>query len=70
MNTIQRIQQKPLLLTWIKLNPGRICNYIHYKMSDENTYPFPNLNGATVEVWEWISYFIPHLTAHVIIHPC
>ena len=23
------------------------------------TYPFPNFNGCTVEVWEWISNFIP-----------
>ena len=25
------------------------------------TYPFPNINGATVEVWKWISNFIPHI---------
>ena len=24
------------------------------------TYSFPNFNGATVEVWEWISNFMPH----------
>ena len=30
-------------------------------MWDEITYPFLNVNGATVEVWEWISNFIPHL---------
>ena len=35
-------------------------------MWDEITYPFSNFNGATVEVWEWISYFIPHFTRHVI----
>ena len=23
------------------------------------TFPFPNLNGAPVDVWEWISCFIP-----------
>ena len=28
------------------------CDYI--------TYPFPNFNGCTVEVWEWTSNFIPH----------
>ena len=27
---------------------------------DEITYPFPNFNGCTMEVWEWISNFIPH----------
>ena len=30
------------------------------KVWDEITYPFPNFNGVTVEVWEWISNFIPH----------
>ena len=27
---------------------------------DEITYPFPNFNGATVEVWEGINNFIPY----------
>ena len=27
-----------------------ISNYTHYKMWDEITYPFLNVNGATVEV--------------------
>ena len=35
-------------------------------MWDEITYSFLNFNGATVEVWEWISNFIPHFTGHVI----
>ena len=26
---------------------------------DEITHPFPNFNGCAVEVWEWISNFIP-----------
>ena len=30
------------------------------KMSDEITYPFPNFNGCTVKIWEWISIFILH----------
>ena len=34
-------------------------------MWNEITYPFPNY-GCTVEVWEWISNFIPHFTGHVI----
>ena len=34
-----------------------INNYIHYKIQDEITYPFPNFNGCTVEVWEWLSNF-------------
>ena len=43
-----------------------INNYIHCKVWDEITYPFPNFNGCTVEVWEWINNFIPLFTGHVI----
>ena len=39
-------------------------------MYDEITYPFPNLNGATIEVWEWISNLISHITMDVITYPC
>ena len=35
-----------------------ISNYFHYEIFGEITYPFPNVNAATVEVWEWISNFI------------
>ena len=34
------------------------------------TYPFPNFNGCTIEVWEWINNFISHITGHVITYPC
>ena len=37
---------------------------------DEITYPFPNFNGTTVEIWELISNFIPHFTGRVITYPC
>ena len=42
---------------------------MHDKVLDEITYPFPNFNGAIVEVWEWISDFVPYFTGHVIICP-
>ena len=29
------------------------------------TYPFPNINGAIIEVCEWISDFIPHFTSYI-----
>ena len=35
------------------------------KVWGEITYPFPNFNRATTEVWEWISNFIPHFN-----YPC
>ena len=37
---------------------------------DEIIYPLPNFNGATVEPWQGIRYFIPHFTWHVITYPC
>ena len=55
--------QGPPLLTWIS-------NYIFYKMWDEVIYPFPNFIGCTVEVWEWLSNFISHLSGQVITYPC
>ena len=38
-----------------------MSNHIHYKVWDEIIYSFPNFNSATIEIWEWISHFIPHL---------
>ena len=38
-------------------------------MWDEITYPFPNLNGVTVAVWEWICICIPHFIMDVIYYP-
>ena len=48
----------------MNLIPALISNYVHYKVWDEITYLFPNYNGPTVEVWEWISDFIPPFTGH------
>ena len=28
-------------------------------------YPFPNLNGAAIEIWEWISNFTAHFIGRV-----
>ena len=33
-------------------------------------YPFPNFNGTTFEVWEWISNFTLNFTWHVITYAC
>ena len=52
-------QHGPLLLACFSFNANM---YIHMvsKMWDEITYPVPSFNAATVEIWEWVSYFIPH----------
>ena len=52
-----------LIQTWVS-------NNIHNIVCDEITYPFPNFNAATVEVWKWINIFFRWFTVHVIIHPC
>ena len=44
-----------------------INNYIHYKVLDEITDQFPNFNGETVVIWDWISNIIPHFIVRVII---
>ena len=37
-------------------------------MRDEITRPFPDPNGATIDILERISSFIPYFTGHVIIY--
>ena len=52
-----KLVHDPLSLTWIKFNPS-MNKYTHpmHKAWEEITCPLPNFN---VEVWEWISNFIP-----------
>ena len=52
----------------VDFNPD-MDKHIHYNMCDGITYPFLNFNGCTIEVYEWISNFIPHFTGHVITYP-
>ena len=42
-------------------------SYMPSKVWGEITYPFPNLNGSTVEFWEWVGNFTPHCIMDVII---
>ena len=60
---------RPVLLTSLNI-PTLISNYMLSNLWCEITYPFPNFNGCTVEVWEWISNFIPHSVMDVISSPC
>ena len=63
-----KLTRPPFLSTWF--NPSMISNYNHYKEWDEITYPFPNFNSDTVEVWERIGDFILHFTRYEISYPC
>ena len=48
------------------LIPAWISNHMRNEECGGITYPFPNFNGGTVEVWEWVSNFIPHFIMDVI----
>ena len=53
--------------------PAWISNHMSSKVWDEITYPYPNFNGSTIEVLEWISNFMKHFimdTSDVITYPC
>ena len=39
-------------------------------MRDEITYVFPNFNGVSVEVWEWINNFLSQFAGHVTVCAC
>ena len=70
-NAFHNANLLPVLLTWINFNPNTNMdeNYLHYKMWDEITYPFLNINGATADIWKWVSNSITHITVHVITYP-
>ena len=59
----------PFYYHGLTLIPAGISNRTHYKAWDEITYLFPNFNGTAIEVWEWISNYIPYITDHVITYP-
>ena len=39
-----------ILLRWINFNSIKISNHMSNEVWDEIIYPFPNLNGVTIEV--------------------
>ena len=57
---------------WMRIMqiPAWISNHMPSKVWDEIINPFPNFNGCTVEVWEWISNFTPHFIMDLITYPC
>ena len=69
---------KPIVLCGFKtgkqwktnMYPAWRCNHICSKVWYETTYSFLNFNGCTVEVWEWISNFMPHFMMRVVTYTC
>ena len=56
-----------LLLTWLNLNAS--INHMLGEVWNEITYPFPNFNSGTVEAWEWLTNFIPHIIKDIVVYP-
>ena len=56
----------PFYQCGLTLIPAWLSNHMPRNVWDEITYQFPNFNGATIDVWEWISNFIPHFIMNVI----
>ena len=54
----------------LTISTAWIGNYIHYKVWYAKTHSFPNIHGAVLEVWEWISSVIPNFTGHVSTYSC
>ena len=57
--------QESLYYQWLTLIPTWIINNMPMFVWNWITYPFPNVNGTTVDVLERISNFIPHLIMDV-----
>ena len=58
---MQQKQQGPFSLAWNSFNPSMDNNHMPNKVWDGIILSFPNFNSYTVEVWEWIGDFIPHI---------
>ena len=59
----------PLYKDGLALIPVWISIHMPSKVWGEITYPFPNFNGHTIEVWERMSNVTPHFMIYVIIDP-
>ena len=57
------------LPTWIYLNLN-MDKWWFPLVWDEIIYAFLNCKGCMIEVWQFISNFIPQFTGHVITYPC
>ena len=58
----------PFRRHWLTLIAAWICNNMPTEVWDTYMHPFPNFNGCTVEVWEWMSSFISHSVMNI--YPC
>ena len=55
----------PYLLTWFNFNPS-MDKQLHLSYTEASNY----LSGATGDVYEWVSNFIPHFAMDLITYAC
>ena len=60
----------PLYQNGSTLITAWINNCSHHKVWHKITHLFLNFNGYIVEVWEWLSDFIPHIIMDVNTYSC
>ena len=67
---IYRYSNAPFYYNGLTLILPWLSNHTSAKVWDEIIYPFANFSGCTVEVWELIGNFIPHIITDIINYPC
>ena len=67
VDTLTTMLLRPRLLAWINFNPSK-DNSLHAQWS-MFCYIFPNINSATIGIWEWVSTFIPQCIMDVLTYP-
>ena len=54
----------------LNFNPSMDKKSHVYNVWDVMNFTFPNINGCTVEVWEYISKLIPRIVLDAITYSC
>ena len=70
MTCHHHMSSSPFCYHGLAMIPACICNRVNFGVWDGVACPFPDFGGATVEVWEWMSDFVAHITGHAIACPC
>ena len=63
------ITMNPFCLHGLTLITAWICYPMPSKMWGEITYPFLNFNCVSIEIYDWISNFVPHLIINIATNP-
>ena len=68
-NSTKTLMQRQILSYGLTLFLVGIRNHTQSIMGNEMTYPFPNFNSCTIEVWQGINNSMPHFIMEVMTYP-